>query len=338
VYQIFEQVVVLAKEYEFKVIYHLGDHFTSRQAQSLIVLLAFQRILNLLKANGITMITCHGNHDTTDQSLEQSYLSIFKGHSALMLIDGTVDELDTTPHLITVVRGVCLYMLPFFTDEVYNQKLSEIKTDPKYKNVLLTHIGLDGVLNNDGDKLHTEIPVGRFKAFDLTLIGHYHNYNRVTKSICYIGSTDPRNFGEDDVKGITILHDDLTLKQIKLKFKSYVKVVVNTIDVVKIAKLVEEHKSSEDNVRFVFNCTEEDYYKVDHEKIKSTGIDVQYNYRSKAGIVLNDDEEEHTEVEPTASVALTKADILKSWLDYSITNQLDSLYKNKGLKLIAKIK
>jgi exonuclease SbcD len=332
VYNIFEQSIAIAKGLGLKRIFHLGDNFTTRQAQGLDTLIGFKKILDLFKSNGCTLITMAGNHDKTDQSIEKSYLDIFEDHESLTFFDG---EDFVNKHGVAgdyhTGTDIILWTLPFFTDDVYNQKLSTIPIDPECKNILLTHIGIDGVLDNDNNKVESIIPTGRFKRFDLTFIGHYHNAQQVTKKIRYIGSTDPRQYGEDNDKGVTVLYDDLSFELIKLKFKNYVKVTVETADPVKINKLVEKHKNSDDNVRFVFNCTEEDYYKVDHEKIKSSGIDVQRNYISKT-ITMQDEEDE----QPTASanIALTKGDMLKGWVEYCQQNKLESLQRTKGLKLI----
>jgi DNA repair exonuclease SbcCD nuclease subunit len=221
VYSSFEQAIVIVKDLGLTELYHLGDHFTSRISQRLDTLLFFWDILDLLERENITLVTIAGNHDKTDQSSERSYLDVFKKSKNLIVFRRGFHSNHRS--------GLNMFFLPYFTDSVYDEelkKLSEISKTSQKRTCLLTHIGINGVLNNDGNKINNVVEVGKFKSFDLTLIGHYHNYNKVTNKVVYVGSCYPRNFGEDSDKGCIVVNDDLTMERVKFNFVEYEKVIV----------------------------------------------------------------------------------------------------------------
>jgi DNA repair exonuclease SbcCD nuclease subunit len=268
VYNIFKQTVDLCKEKGVEEFFHLGDIFNSRISQKLSTLLSFQRIITLLEDNGITMHVIPGNHDKTDQSSTNSYLDIYRSENLIV----------TNSYSFVDLNGVRLISIPFFTEDIYKDyllKASKILS-PKLHNVLGTHIGIHGVLNNNNSEVENKITQSDFKQFDKVLIGHYHNATQVSKKISYIGSTDPRNFGEDDKKGALILYSDLSVENYKFKFKTYKKVRLDIFEGYEVEKISNELalQLEDSNIQIEFVGSDEDLIKIDSKVLESKGFKV----------------------------------------------------------------
>ena len=214
---VFLQCFKLAKLTKTKTVCHLGDWFTSRTGQTLPTLMSVLGTLNKAQKMGITIHTIAGNHDKTDLEDERSYMRVFGHHPALKLYE---------VHGCVRLTNTDLWMLPYFPEEgSYAERLSAIKSlmgvDPKRKKFLLTHITLDGALNNDGSKQSNNLKREAFKEFDWTLCGHYHNRNSPWSRAQYIGSPRAANFGEDNEKGFTIINQDGSMKFVRAVFQQY---------------------------------------------------------------------------------------------------------------------
>ena len=164
VIDIFKQAINVVKSNDLKELYHLGDHFTNRASQRLNTLLTLKEISRLLVESEINLITIAGNHDKTSQSVSQSYLDLYN------TVNFTVYEGNYNP--IRITEDTDIHMLPFYSDSEFSEKLEEIKysMNSSKKNLLFTHFGLDGVLNNDGFKVEADIGSLSFRPFDLTLM------------------------------------------------------------------------------------------------------------------------------------------------------------------------
>src|SRR5690606_33328688 len=141
-----------------------------------------EQIFDLFTNTGIHLVIINGNHDLTDYGDSYSFISPFKYHPSVRHVE-TFDFLD--------VGNIRYHFLSFFEDSLYLKHLTEmsvnISTDKK--NVLITHIGVNGVLKNSGEKDSSGISFETFKDYDKVLIGHYHNYSSHKKDkIVYIGS------------------------------------------------------------------------------------------------------------------------------------------------------
>lgn len=324
VYSVFEQAIKVVKENNLNDLFHLGDHFTSRASQKLHTLLSFKKIIKLLEKEKITLHTIPGNHDKTNQAVEESYLDVYNSIYLQVFGDKLIIDLPA--------QKVSLCVLPYFTEEVYNEKLEELKKqvlNSKNKTVLLTHFGINGVLNNDGNKINSIVEVGKFKAFDLTLIGHFHNYNKVTSKVVYIGGTYPRNFGEDSNKGCVILYPDLSMERVKFEFTEYEKIQITNFETPEVEKLLKQYKSETETkkIRFEFVGTEEDFLKIDKKKINSLGIDV-------TTVNITKIKEVDEVIDTKMSLNLTKKDLIDKFQKYSEVSKVPESKSKKILKYI----
>jgi len=205
---------------------HAGDWFTDRKRITLDEnLLPLNGMFDYAKDMDVKIHGIPGNHDKTDQTRDASYLDVYRHHPGMELHDG--------PSIHTV-KNVHYCFLPYYLekDGTYGAKLANLTKLLKQtmetgdKAILITHIAVNGVRNNDGSQVDSGIGVNLFDAFDLVLIGHYHNRQELKRKkthLVYIGSAFQRNFGEDADKGWAVVYDDLSIEYKKFKFPKYFK-------------------------------------------------------------------------------------------------------------------
>ena len=117
VFDIFVQAKDLAIERGVGKIFHAGDFFTNRVAQNLRTLLTFSRILKMLEDAGIKLIGIPGNHDKTNQDIEDSYLDIFHKHKNFIVVRN---------YDVFKYNDLSVSFLPFFTS-TYKLRLKKLK-------------------------------------------------------------------------------------------------------------------------------------------------------------------------------------------------------------------
>lgn len=267
---IFRQAIKLCLEHGLKKIYHLGDFFTSREAQPLHVLIEAKEIFLMIKEAGLEMDIIPGNHDKVDLNSTLSYLHAVEKNDAIRLIDNVFDWM--------LSKEVNVLYLPYFKEkESYLPKLKEA-TDLIRKdkiNILLTHISINGVTNNDGSAVENEIKQELFKKFDYVYVGHYHN-KQSNGNIHYIGSSYQANFGEDEIKGFQFLMDNGKVAMILSKFPKYIKEKINIDDKDKLKKFEKQYANSTDNVRFILTGEKTKLQAFKKENLLDKGIDVKF--------------------------------------------------------------
>lgn len=261
---IFSQAKTLCEKLDIEYMIHAGDFFTSRTAQPLDVLLAGKQIIESINSDSLKLLIIPGNHDKTDQNSENSYLDVYSNICHVI-------RRSTTWHL----SNLTVYFIPYFKEnESYIPQFETI--NPSKKGILITHIAVTGVKNNDGSEVGNIIAPSLFNKFDKVFVGHYHNQSQVGNNIYYIGSAYQANFGEDDQKGFTILYSDGSHELVKSKFPEYVKLKVDISDTKKIKQIQKEHANSSDHVRIVFTGDETQLASLNKEKFNNIGIDVKF--------------------------------------------------------------
>lgn len=279
----------LAKSLDVKYVFCLGDVFNSRKSQSLLVLNTFGKILDIVKECGLTLYSICGNHDRTDYSSNESFLDQFKYHPSLKLVRnyGNVDLND----------NICIHLLPFRSEEIWLNIFNKIEFDSSKRNILCSHMSVNGSINNDGSKQENNLKTSLFKDFHSVLLGHFHNKHKVGKNIYHIPSIQQNNFGETNEKGFTVLYSDGSHELHKSDFKEYIKVKidVNKESKQSINKKLEQYsKESENNyVRFVLEGSEDKIKSINKDIIKQHGIDVK---TVNSEIEIIDDDFDKTEI------------------------------------------
>jgi DNA repair protein SbcD/Mre11 len=267
--EIIYQKIELVKEMGLSKMYVLGDIFESRVAQPLTNLQFFKSILDKCEESGIAIIAIPGNHDKINYESKLSYLDIFSQHPALTVVD---------EYKCIVEDNINIHLIPYFKeDTVYSNYLKNIVLSTNQKNILLTHIGLDGVSNNDGVYIKGHIKKEVFSKLDSVFIGHYHNRSQYGDNIHYIGSIKPNNFGEDNDKGFTILFSDCSFEYIQAGFKEYktIEIDIDTLTKKEVDLLTDKYKDKESKVRVVLKGSETKLKAVDVSKFIESGITVK---------------------------------------------------------------
>jgi len=267
--------VALMKEVMCKELYVMGDVFESRKGQSLDVLEAWMEILDYYQENGCKIYAIPGNHDKKLNEDVNSYLDIYSKHPAMTLFTewGLVEESFAN-----------IYMIPFFCEKTtyrtYLNKCKKNMVDNGKPNILLTHIAVNGVANNDGSKIDGAVDSSDLlDVFNKVLIGHYHNRQTLCDGkIVYVGSIKQKNFGEDIYKGVTILHDDLKLTQERLESAPTYrteKIDLSKISNQELLKLGQKEKGGEENVRYKLIGSKDQIKGIDIKALNKIGIDIK---------------------------------------------------------------
>lgn len=321
---VLNQIISLAEKLKIP-IYNLGDTFESRKAQPLQNLKFFNDILSILKNKNLELITIPGNHDKVNLSSEDSYLDSFLYHPSLKL------KQDVS---FISKNDILICLIPFFNQkgDIYNLKLKNAIEQLKHnknktsKRVLLTHIAIDGVKNNDGSKEDSSLKQDLFEVFDQVFVGHYHNKQDLNEKIHYIGSIRSLNYGEDNDKGCVILYDDLSFEYVKTSFKKFEKISINIDNTSpkEIKTLIEQYKNSADNIRIEFKGDASKLKSIDVEELVCCGIDVKIKQKELIeGINLA----EHNEV-----ISFDKEGLLTEFDDFCVINNIEKENKEYGLE------
>lgn len=274
--ELIKQISLNFESLNIEDIFIAGDIFDSRKAQPLESLNSFGEILKDLALRHSNINLIPGNHDKVDYESERSYLDEYEFHPNTNVIDKF--------YFCQVTKSdeFYIHLIPYFLEETkyidyLNKSLEIVKKYPKKKHILITHIGIEGVINNDKKTVKSPIVRDLFKHFFKVFIGHYHDRQQVGKNIFYIGSTEPTNFGEDNEKGYMIFYSDGSHKYFPLNFKKYFtfEFDVNKEGVfedIEIAlKTYANHKHF---IRFIFKGDLEKLRSIDEKRFEIVGIKV----------------------------------------------------------------
>lgn len=223
VFDIFDQTIQYCLDNDIKRVFHAGDFFTSRTSQSLSVLNVTRKIFNLFNFKDVGLTIIPGNHDKVDLESEDSYLDIFSNYPNIQVIR----KETSLPVFNEDVDDV--HLLPYFKENgSYLERLSNLQITPNSpiyknpsKNLLITHIAISGVKNNDNSLVDNNLKTDLFNRFDLVITGHYHNRQQIKDNIWYIGSSHAQNYGEDNDKGICVVDENLNIEFVQLNFPRY---------------------------------------------------------------------------------------------------------------------
>lgn len=208
-----EEELALAGKYGIRDVICLGDVFNSRTSQSQKLLTALENILEKFVAANVNLWCIPGNHDKTDYTADQSFLSVYKYHPNFFLLE--------KPAKIEML-GCDLYFVPFYqADRWLNEFAGMEEPESGKKSILFSHTAMNGSINNDGSTVENGIKPSMFNAFNKVFLGHYHNQQQISRNIFHLPSLIQDNFGEDEDKGITVLYDDLSTELVRTTFVPY---------------------------------------------------------------------------------------------------------------------
>lgn len=317
VVDLFDQAFQICQDAKLKEMYCAGDVFDSRKGQPQDNLLTWKKILDLADSYGIEIRGIAGNHDKRDYTSEESYLDVYQDHKAFTLVrDQGYFEVD---------QYTVIHMIPFFEEKsTYGSYLqSTIETvellkqeKPDQRHLLVTHIGIDGVKNNDGSEVEGHIGTQAFKIFEQVYVGHYHDESKVGDNIHYIGSMAQANFGEDPKKGFTMVLGNLVTKKLISKAVTYetIKVDIDTIDPKELKTLMREHGGSTNKVKFKIEGSKEKIQALDKTDFDALGLQVQCEYKD-IEIDMSFDQAENFQ-------GFDSKEILEEWAIFADNEQL----------------
>lgn len=266
---IYLQSIDLAKSLGLKEVWHGGDAFESRKSQPLHVLEGFLMILDLFVEHDMILRIIPGNHDKVNYDSESSYLDVFRYHPNLRL-----HRRETS---MEITKKLTVHWLPYFLESgSYVERLKSLQLESGY-NVLLTHIAVNGVRNNDGSVVQNDLDRNTFKQFDNVLVGHYHDQSSI-HNVHYIGSALQKNFGENDMKGFTILYDDASHEFHRAEFVRYITIDVNVDQQSneELEQFIAQYEGSPDHIRIKFRGEKSRLVAINKPKFDKAGIDVKF--------------------------------------------------------------
>lgn len=318
---IFRQLAILCAERNVGDIIIGGDVFTNRSGQPLTCLTTWKAVLKELAKLGITVHIIAGNHDKTDADDENSYLSIYSGQK--LYKHATVVD----------INGVSFTMIPYFSESKWMEEWKSVSDEETNAvSILVTHIGFDGVVNNDGSLVESNLKVSMFRDYTKVLVGHYHNASKLGSNIYYTGSAYQNNYGESvEDKGFTVIYNDGKIESVASKFPKYIKEVVNANDRECLRNLLEKYEGEKyDHVRFQIVGTKVDCEKINVADIQNRGIDCKF---------VSDEESKAVEIsESDGGVAcFDKKQIIRDFMAYCKENNITGEKMKFGMKLINNI-
>lgn len=312
---IWKQAVELAKKLDVEYLFHLGDWVVERKAQSLGVLGHLDEMKAYVLANDLKLIGISGNHDKTNQESIFAYPNLYGG-TGFDIIEDFHEEI--------ISDNLSVWFLPYFPEMgTYPEKVEEIKRlmDKDKKNILITHIGVNGGLAHESATINKEVSAGLFEGFYSVQIGHYHNRNLVehdgTAIIWYVGSTHAANYGEDNEKGFTIFYDDGSIEFHNAEFPKFetIKIDVEEVDGKWLSETKKYIKETGINVRVIVTGDESELKKIKKQKFSDIGVKkLKLNAESVA--IRNEDDR-------VVFVSLDKKAAIKEYKKFCVNNEID---------------
>ena len=269
-----------------------GDLFTSRSSQTLDVLMAVKRCIEIAERHDITLTIALGNHDLCDQGVTYGYPSLFDVYDHVTIV-------NNEPYFRKLGGGMFLVVMRYWNEvTAFPGKMAELDGILKQKGIsrndviLYVHEGIHGGLG-DFDAPN-EVPQDVFSGFAKVLSGHYHNRKKIDgTNIEYIGSTRQKDFGEDESKGYTLLYDDGSYKFIENDVNGrFITLERNYEDLSdKFLETVSGYRDDGYCVRVKVNCTDSQAKTIDKQPLFSAGvtkIEVVTEDAVKGGITEDD--------------------------------------------------
>lgn len=267
-----EEIVSYCKENHLRDALCLGDVFDSRIAQRQSVLTCWSDCLNLFNENDITLHVLRGNHDTAVYDEHDSFLEAYRDRPNFDLLS-----------ILSArrINDIVCWFLPYYTDQVLIEELSHILEPEKNNYYLFGHFSIQGS-QNQGVEIESKLSRDLFKGFKKVILGHFHDYQEVSKQIVHLGSLFQNNFGETDKnKGFWVFYEDGSIKNIPLKEKiSYKKIEIDLSSITEkqAVSLINKFKKDNPNDKLRVEIFGEASTVKAFDKSRFEGIDIKKKY------------------------------------------------------------
>jgi len=223
-FNIAEQEITLALKLGVKVVIWLGDVFDSRLSQRQELLNCLTELIGAYHEAGLEIWCIPGNHDKTDYSADDSFLTTYKYHPGFVLME--------TPQS-RVLAGIDMDFVPFYAQEVWLEKFKSLPDVYGQQSILFSHTAVQGSINNDGKEVQSRIKPSLLADYGKVFLGHYHNAQQPSFNTYHLPSVRQNNFGEDECKGFTVLYNDTSFEIVPSEFVPYREIEVNVNNVTK---------------------------------------------------------------------------------------------------------
>lgn len=268
-----KHIIANLLEWNIKTLVCAGDIFHSRSNQTESVLAAATEMFNLINRAGITLVIFPGNHDKTSYFSYSSFLDVYKLYPNIIFTDKLM-EIEIGKKSVT--------LLPFFDDSMLVPMIEEAKGG----DLLISHFEMAGSSHLGKVSEKKSITKRSLKKWKKTYLGHYHNTHEISRDIVHLPSLRQSSFGEDSLKGFSIIYDDLSYEIIQGVFRRFNKITLNIDEISNedISELIRVHQDSPNAIRFEFIGEESRLKALDKEQFKGTGIDLKLKYEKKYSV------------------------------------------------------
>jgi len=218
---VLDWVFETAKSRKIKTVLFCGDLFHDRQK---IDVFTYQKTFDIfLKHSDINTYLLLGNHDLWHfEKWDISSVNPLRAIPGVTVVDRPC-SLD--------IDGFEIGFLPYTHDPIEDLKKIEMRS--KFK-ILCAHVAVDGAIWNvihgttadvsiEHDNDMMKITPDVFNEYDQVFLGHYHNEQKLTKTVEYVGSPLQLNFGEEGQKKHIIEYD------LKTHEKKYIKNIFSPV-------------------------------------------------------------------------------------------------------------
>lgn len=266
-----KQGIPLCKKYKIKNVFCLGDVFDSRVGQKQSVLNVWSDILDKFNEEDIFLNCIRGNHDSSDYTSKKSFLTPYRYHPGFQLID----DIEIVP-----IENYEFYCIAYWSEEIWIKRFEELKsTILNNDNIIcLGHQAITGS-NNKGYSTENRLKLNMFEDFKLTLMGHFHDYQKIGDKFYHLGALTQTNYGEDSDKGFWILYNDLTLELIPSESRKFKKLTIDLREVSnkQMSKIIDKFKEENegDFIRIEFQGSKDLLSGLDVEKYRNSGFDIK---------------------------------------------------------------
>lgn len=315
-----KKMLFFAKTKKVSKIFFLGDMFNNRKEVTPYELIVFSWFLEELEKNNIEFFGIAGNHDKPTNISEKSYLGIYKRENVKIFEKFELFYVDN------------FLFIPYFPEHKIIELLKNYEKDKRNRkvNYIFMHNAFNGAIANSGKKIKTvlgyEIFENMFPNLKRIFVGHYHEKNKIHEKIFYIGNPLQLNHGEKDNKGLYLFQPNKKLKFYSIPYPKY-KTFILSCDAEDYLKAFDIVKNEKDSyVRLLFKDYKERLLTIPKEKIKQKSL--------CRGLQIEEDYIDLTKPEDTE--INFEGDIIKTFEEYSIEENMTKREKNFGIEILTK--
>ena len=216
VYDAFEKTIDAALKIQPDLIIHSGDFFHRPSPANRPMIFALEQLSRLSAAN-IPIVVIAGNHETPKTIFTSPILKAFRSIPNVHPI--FQQQYETVEFDEVVIHG-----LPHINDnKVELEEMDKIQIVEGKFNILMLHtsIGKSYMMDEYGEKLYPPERLELLNQFDYVSLGHWHDYQKVSKleTAWYSGSTERMSETEaKSEKGFCILNFEKKGKKVEPEF------------------------------------------------------------------------------------------------------------------------